>query len=212
MLLTLENEVQLFNPQIFSSHFKLTCHRLVVHTQSNKETSRTKQNKTKHNSNNKRNNQTKHIANKQKQTMAEVKSSPRIPVALQEVFVASQSGQEVNADKAPKNGIGFRIFKRSNNNGSSPSNNRRSHKTSSSSSSATRHRVVAPKMSSLHKDRHNSGKSSTSTSGTSTSTRETAAEASRKAMKLKKKQQQQEQQKQKVRPQTRCVCVTSKLP
>ena len=105
-------------------------------------------------------------------TSSSATSSPRIPVALQEIFVASQSGQEIAAEKAPKNGIGFRMFKRSVGGTSS----RRSHRSSTRPA-----RLVAPKPSSLQKER-NDGK-----------TVETAAEASRKAMKKKQKEAQQQQ-------------------
>lgn len=37
---------------------------------------------------------------------------PRVPFALQQVFLKSSGGEDVQKIKAPKNGLGFRIFKR----------------------------------------------------------------------------------------------------
>ena len=39
-------------------------------------------------------------------------ATPRIPMALQQVFMASQRGDDVEEIAAPKGNIGFRIFKR----------------------------------------------------------------------------------------------------
>ena len=38
--------------------------------------------------------------------------SPRIPLALQQIFIQSQRGDEVEKIAAPRGGIGFRMFKR----------------------------------------------------------------------------------------------------
>ena len=39
-------------------------------------------------------------------------STPRIPEALQQIFMASQRGDDVEKIAAPKGNLGFRIFKR----------------------------------------------------------------------------------------------------
>jgi hypothetical protein len=41
-----------------------------------------------------------------------VGTDPRIPASLQNVFVASQQGEDVSRISAPINGTGFKIFKR----------------------------------------------------------------------------------------------------
>ena len=38
---------------------------------------------------------------------------PRVPVALQQIFIASQRGDDVQKIAPPKKGLGFTIFKRS---------------------------------------------------------------------------------------------------
>mmetsp|Transcript_128236 Transcript_128236/g.191109 ORF Transcript_128236/g.191109 Transcript_128236/m.191109 type:complete len:391 (-) Transcript_128236:101-1273(-) len=44
--------------------------------------------------------------------MAGSTASPRIPAALQHIFVASQKGEDVQKISAPTNGMGFKIFRR----------------------------------------------------------------------------------------------------
>ena len=89
-------------------------------------------------------------------------SSPRIPAALQQIFLASQKGEDVNKISAPSNGIGFRIF-------------RRGWGRNSNKKATQRPRIVkAPTTSSLSSDRSNRSGSKAS-----------AADASRKAMKEK---------------------------
>jgi hypothetical protein len=85
--------------------------------------------------------------------------NPRIPLALQQVFVASQQGAEVT--EAPKQGLGFKIFQRFGRTDRVKSVPKHKPKKS-----------VAPSSSSLNSER-------------SGSTRETAADATRKAMKKK---------------------------
>jgi hypothetical protein len=83
-------------------------------------------------------------------------AAPRIPMALQQVFMASQGGDDVEEIVAPKGNIGFRVFKRAWGVG------RRIKKAKP---------MKAPSKSSLASDRSN-GDNST----------ETAADATRKAM------------------------------
>jgi hypothetical protein len=85
--------------------------------------------------------------------------NPRIPVALQNIFEASQRGDDVNKLKAPTNGMGFRIFQRSW--GGKQKKSRA---------------IKAPITSSLNTER-------------SSSRRNTAADASRKAIEKRKKSQ-----------------------
>ena len=87
--------------------------------------------------------------------------SPRIPLALQQIFLQSLRGDDVSKIEAPKNGIGFRIFRR-------VGVGRRKPK--------QRH-VKAPTTSSLHSHRSESSK-------------QTAADASRRAMLNKKTEAQ----------------------
>jgi len=79
--------------------------------------------------------------------------NPRIPVALQQIFLQSQRGEDVEKISAPKNGMGFRIFRRF----------------QGRTGRAKQRPVKAPTTSSLHSER-------------SSTSRETAADASRKAM------------------------------
>jgi hypothetical protein len=79
--------------------------------------------------------------------------NPRIPVALQNIFVASQRGDEVSKIEAPSNGMGFRIFNRG--------WGRKQKKS---------REIKAPSTSSLNSERSGTG-------------RDTAADATRKAMK-----------------------------
>ena len=79
-------------------------------------------------------------------------TGPRIPLALQQIFLASQKGEDVEKIKPPEKGMGFRIFRRF-------AGRRR----------AKMKPVKAPTTSSLHSERSNTS-------------RETAADASRKAM------------------------------
>jgi hypothetical protein len=83
-------------------------------------------------------------------------ATPRIPMALQQVFMASQRGDDVEEIAAPKGNTGFRIFKRAWGAG------RRQKKAKP---------MKAPTKSSLSSDRSNDSI-------------ETAADASRKAMQL----------------------------
>jgi hypothetical protein len=83
-------------------------------------------------------------------------ATPRIPMALQQVFMASQRGEDVEKISAPKGNIGFRIFKRAWGVG------RRGIKAKP---------MKAPTKSSLSSDRSNND------------SLETAADATRKAMK-----------------------------
>jgi hypothetical protein len=78
---------------------------------------------------------------------------PRIPMALQQIFQASQRGEDVEKISAPKGNVGFRIFERA-------GWGRRQKKAKP---------MKAPTKSSLSSDR-------------SAPSRETAADASRKAM------------------------------
>jgi hypothetical protein len=84
--------------------------------------------------------------------------NPRIPLALQQIFLQSQRGEDVAKIAAPKNGMGFRIFRRF-------GAGRRKPK---------QRPVKAPTTSSLHSER-------------SATSKETAADASRKAMSSNKK-------------------------
>jgi len=84
-------------------------------------------------------------------------------MALQQVFVASQSGKEVT--DAPRQGMGFKMFSR----GFAKKFGGRSSRSRKGSSSVS----TAPTMSSLHSDRGGPAK-------------DTAADATRKAMKKKK--------------------------
>ena len=79
-------------------------------------------------------------------------ASPRIPLALQQIFLASQRGDDVEQLKPPER-LGFRIFRRF------AGQTRRS----------KQRPVKAPTTSSLHSER-------------SVTSRETAADASRKAI------------------------------
>ena len=80
-------------------------------------------------------------------------ASPRVPLALQQVFIASQRGDEIEKIEAPKNGLGFKIFQRA-------WGMRRRKRPKP---------VRAPSLSSLNDER-------------TTSSRETAADATRKAI------------------------------
>jgi hypothetical protein len=84
-------------------------------------------------------------------------AAPRIPMALQQIFQASQGGADVEKIAAPKGNIAFRIFDRAGWGG------RRQKKAKP---------MKAPAKSSLSSDR-------------SGSSRDTAADASRKAMQKK---------------------------
>jgi hypothetical protein len=86
--------------------------------------------------------------------------NPRIPVALQNIFEASQRGDDVNKLKAPTNGMGFRVFQRSW--GGKQKKSRA---------------IKAPVTSSLNTERSTTG-------------HETAADASRKAIEEKRKKSQ----------------------
>ena len=44
--------------------------------------------------------------------MAGSTANPRIPAALQQIFLASQKGEDVAKIEAPTNGLGFKIFRR----------------------------------------------------------------------------------------------------
>lgn len=88
-------------------------------------------------------------------------SNPRIPLALQQIFLASQRGEDVEKIEAPKGGMGFRIFRRF---GGRYRGKQRP--------------VKAPTTSSLHSER-------------SETTRETAADASRRAISMKNKEKKQ---------------------
>jgi hypothetical protein len=83
--------------------------------------------------------------------------NPRVPASLQQIFTASQRGDDVGKITAPTQGMGFKIF-------------RRAWGGKQKKSKA----IKAPSTSSLNSER-------------SGSTRETAADASRKAMKNKAK-------------------------
>jgi hypothetical protein len=83
--------------------------------------------------------------------------NPRVPVSLQQIFTASQRGDDVSKIEAPSKGMGFKVFRRA--------WGRKQKKSKA---------IKAPTTSSLNSER----------SGT---TRETAADASRKAMKDKAK-------------------------
>ena len=85
-------------------------------------------------------------------------SGPRIPAALQQIFLQSQKGEDVSKISAPSNGMGFKIF-------------RRGWGKKRAATKAARI-VKAPTTSSLASDR-------------SVSSKDTAADASRKAMKKK---------------------------
>lgn len=90
-----------------------------------------------------------------------ISGNPRIPLALQQIFVASQRGEDVDKIEPPKAGMGFRIFRRF------------------GGRKRTKQRPVkAPTTSSLHSER-------------SVTSRETAADASRKAISLKNNEQKQ---------------------
>jgi coenzyme F420-reducing hydrogenase beta subunit len=93
--------------------------------------------------------------------MAGPAGAPRIPLALQQVFVASQQGEEVT--DAPKQGLGFKIFQRF---------GKKDKVQSMPKSKSKPKKNVAPSSSSLNSER-------------SGSTRATAADATRKAMKEK---------------------------
>lgn len=80
-------------------------------------------------------------------------ANPRIPLALQQIFMQSQRGEDVSKIEAPKNGMGFRIFRRFGAGRKKPK----------------QRPVKAPTTSSLHSERSHTSK-------------ETAADASRKAM------------------------------
>ena len=41
-----------------------------------------------------------------------ISATSRIPMALQQIFLASQKGEDVQKISAPSNGMGFKIFKR----------------------------------------------------------------------------------------------------
>jgi hypothetical protein len=86
-------------------------------------------------------------------------ATPRIPMALQQVFMASQRGDDVEKIAAPKGNIGFRIFQRA-------GWGRRQKKAKP---------MKAPNKSSLSSDRSNGSRG------------ETAADASRKAMQQNEK-------------------------
>jgi hypothetical protein len=83
--------------------------------------------------------------------------NPRVPVSLQQIFTASQRGDDVSKIEAPSQGMGFKIFRRA--------WGRKQKKSKA---------IKAPSTSSLNSER-------------SGGTRETAADASRKAMKDKDK-------------------------
>lgn len=87
--------------------------------------------------------------------------NPRIPLALQQIFLASQRGEDVEKIEAPKGGMGFRIFRRF---GGRYRGKQRP--------------VKAPTTSSLHSER-------------SETTRETAADASRRAISMKNNDKKQ---------------------
>ena len=88
----------------------------------------------------------------------------RIPLALQQVFLSSQRGDDVQKIEAPSNGVGFRLFRRS--------WGRKGKRAKP---------LVAPRTLNLSKDR--SVKSIHSVNSTTSSS---AADASRKAMKTRK--------------------------
>jgi hypothetical protein len=100
--------------------------------------------------------------NQQPSSARSMGGQPRVPLALQQIFEASQRGEEVH--EAPKNGLGFRIFKRP--------FGRKSKKLQTKQAA-----VLAPRISSLHSERSVKGL--------------TAADASRKAMQNKEKEKEQ---------------------
>lgn len=101
------------------------------------------------------------LHNRQNMVGPTATSTPRIPLALQQIFLASQRGEDVEKIEAPKGGMGFRIFRRF--------GGRYRGKTRP---------VKAPTTSSLHSER-------------SETTRETAADASRRAISMKNNEKKQ---------------------